>query len=234
MSSLGEIDFTTLREWRVAIVGVVIALFGLDLLDFVLPDVSATERPLRWVLLVGPHWLVMAAVLAIVVWVERRRLTSIGLKRPTLHDLGWGVVGFVVGVLTFAVSRPLVELLGLSATGSGIQTLASLPVGIVVALAVTAGIAEEVLFRGYPIERLAALTGNIWVGAVLTFVVFTVAHIPFWGLGGALQIGGWTVVVTVLYVRRRNLPACILMHICNDLFAFVLLPYLFEVGGAVA
>lgn len=108
--------------------------------------------------------------------------------------------------------------------------ISSLPTWLVVIIALTAGITEEVLFRGYPIERLAELTGELWVGAAVTFVTFTAVHIPFWGLGGAIQIGAWTLVVTVVYVRTRNLIACMLMHIANDLFAFVILPILFASG----
>jgi len=35
-------------------------------------------------------------------------------------------------------------------------------------------------------------------GAMLAYVIFAVLHIRFWGLDGALQIGAWTIVVTVL------------------------------------
>lgn len=219
----------TVREWWVSLVGVAIALFGAVLLIAVLSATSIAKGLPRWVLLIGPHWLVAGVVVAVVLWAERRQLASIGLEWPSLHDLGWAVVAFVVGILSFMVTRPLVELLGLSGTGTGggLRTILSFPIGIVVVLSVSAGITEEVMFRGYPIERLSEMTGSIWIAAALTVVMFTAAHIPLWGLGGALQIGGWTVVVTVLYVRLRNLPACILMHTCNDLFAYVVLPYFF-------
>jgi membrane protease YdiL (CAAX protease family) len=219
----------TRRERLLAMGGVAIALFGLDALGVVLPDLSTVEGPIRWLLLIGPHWTIAGVVVALVLWGERRALASIGLERPTAMDVGWGMAAFVVGVLAFGVTRPIVQSLGLDATGGGIETLASLPLSVVVVIAITAGVTEEVLYRGYPIERLTELTGDVRVGAGLTLVVFTVAHVPFWGVGGALQIGAWTVVVTVLYVRRRNLVACILMHVCNDLFAFVVLPALFGV-----
>jgi membrane protease YdiL (CAAX protease family) len=233
MSTLNKFPIlATLREWWVSLVGIVIALFGAVLLIAVLSATSIAKGLPQWVPLIGPHWLVTGVVVAVVLWAEGRGLASIGLEWPSLHDLGWTVVAFVGGTLTFLVTRPLVELLGLSGigTGGGIRTILSFPIGIVVALSVMAGISEEVLYRGYPIERLSELTGSIWIGAALTVVMFTAAHIPLWGLGGALQIGGWTVVVTVLYVRLRNLPACILMHTCNDLFAYVVLPY-FLGGG---
>lgn len=219
----------TLRErWR-ALVGIAVALFGLKALGFVLAEASTAEGPTRWVLLIGPHWTVAGLVVALVLWGERLTLPSIGLERPTARDAGWGVAAFVVGVIAFRLTRPIVRSLGLDATGGGIATLASLPLVVVVALAITAGVTEEVLYRGYPIERLTKLTGDVRIGAGVTVVVFAAAHVPFWGVGGALQIGVWAVVATVLYVRRRNLVTCILMHVLNDLFAFVVLPALFGV-----
>lgn len=218
------------QQWYV-VGGIVIALFGMDMLGVFLPAVMDVPRPLGWVVLLAPHWIVTAVVVGIVLWIERRRLVSIGLTRPSLRDVLLGIVGFVAGVASFVVTGPLVRELGLTSTGAGIATLDTLPVWVVAATAVTAGITEEVMFRGYPIERLTELTGSVWVGAGVTFVVFTVGHVGFWGLGGAIQIGVWTLIVTLLYVRTRNLPACILLHTANDLFAFVVLPALLDVGS---
>lgn len=192
----------------------------------------AAEGLARWVLLLGPHWLVAGVVIALVLWGERRRLASIGLERPSGRDVGWGVIAFVVGVTAFVAVQPLIEALGLTPAGRGVEMLTNFPLELLIAVAVTAGITEEILFRGYPIERLTEVTGNVWVGAAITFVVFTLAHVAFWGVGGALQIGVIGGVLTVLYVHRRNLVACIVMHTLNDLFAFVVVPLVFD-GGAV-
>ncbi|MEM4290456.1 MAG: CPBP family intramembrane glutamic endopeptidase, partial [Nitrososphaerota archaeon] len=93
--------------------------------------------------------------------------------------------------------------------------MARVPIALRIAVVITAGITEEILFRGYPIERLNSLTGRLGLSALIAYVVFVLPHIPFWGLGGTIQIGVWS-IVTILYIKRRNLPACILMHILND------------------
>lgn len=220
----------TLREQWLLIMGVLFALFGLNLVDMVLPPVGELVGPAQWVVLIGPHWLVAGLVVAGVLGIERRGLDSIGVTWPSTRELGLAVAGFLVGVLAFGVTQPLVQVLGLDSTRTGLKTLAMFPTWVVVLIALTAGVTEEVLFRGYPIERLSELTGELWIGAAVTYLVFTAGHIPFWGLGGALQISAWTLVVTVLYVRTRNLIACMVMHIANDLFAFVVLPVVFNVG----
>lgn len=98
-------------------------------------------------------------------------------------------------------------------------------------IALTAGVTEELLFRGYAIERLSEISGSTTIGACAAYVIFVGLHAPFWGIGGTLQIGVWSLLVTWLYVRRRTLVPCIVMHVLNDLFAFVLMPFLMTRSG---
>ncbi len=72
-----------------------------------------------------------------------------------------------------------------------------------------------------------SLTNRLGLSALIAYAAFVVLHIPFWGLGGTIQIGVWSIVITILYVKRRNLLACMLMHILNDAYAFILLLTLF-------
>ncbi len=183
-------------------------------------------NPSRVTFTIAKEWGVTLILLGIVFFWEHRTLASIGLKRMTGRDALWGVVGFVVGALTFIFTLPLVNALGLGTTSEGIAQLAQTPIALRVAIVITAGITEEILFRGYPIERLTEMTGRIGWGAGIAYIAFVLLHIPFWGLGGTIQIGIWSLVVTALFVWRRNLPACMLMHILNDAYAFILLPTL--------
>ena len=84
----------------------------------------------------------------------------------------------------------------------------------------------EILYRGYPIERLNRLTGRIWPGAVISLIIFVVFHLPS-GLGHTvglvLPIG---VILTGLYVWKRNLTLNIAVHFLTDSLILVLLPLL--------
>jgi uncharacterized protein len=89
----------------------------------------------------------------------------------------------------------------------------------------TAGITEEILFRGYLLERLGRLAGRGAVGVLGSLVAFGLVHLPAWGPGASIHITTWAAVVTGLYVWRRNLVACMLVHLLNDgLAAFVFAP----------
>lgn len=181
----------------------------------------------RAVLTIGQEWAVTLILLAIVFYWERRTLASIGITRMNWRDVLWGLLGFVVGAISFILTTPLVTALGLGTTSTGIEQLAQTPIALRIAVVITAGVTEEIVSRGYPIERITEMSGHIGWGAGIAYIAFVLLHLPFWGLGGTIQIGVWSLIVTILYVWRRNLPACMLMHILNDAYAFILLPTLF-------
>ncbi len=175
-------------------------------------------------LLMVEEWAVTLILLAIVFLWEKKSLASIGIKKMSWQDVLWGIIGFVIGALSFLLTSPVVNALGLGTTSSGILQLAQTPLALRVGIVLTAGVTEEILARGYPIERLYSLTNRLGLSALIAYVAFLLLHIPFWGLGGSIQIGIWSIVITILYIKRRNLLACMLMHILNDAYAFILLP----------
>ena len=75
---------------------------------------------------------------------------------------------------------------------------------------------EEILFRGIAIEQLTALTGNRWLAAIVTMVVFTLVHALHFDWVQLIPIFGAAVVLTGLYLWRRDLMANIIAHILVD------------------
>ena len=196
-------------------------LFVSLILPFTLP---ALHMPLQMYMVM--KWgLVLLLILIVLFW-EGRNLDSMGFRKPSWGDLIYGFLGFVVGVILFVITSYLLVLFGLKTTSPGILRIAEIPFSIRVLMVLTAGITEEILFRGYPIERLYELTGNMYIAAFLPWLAFTLLHVYFWGVGGAIQIGVWSIVITLLYIWRRSILACMTMHILNDAYAFLLLPYI--------
>jgi membrane protease YdiL (CAAX protease family) len=208
-------------------IGLSLALGAPIVLALALGSARRTGGDVSFVRTIVVDWVFAILLLAIVRFGERLSLSSIGLRRVSVGDVLWGVGGFVLGGLVFAVTTPLVQLFGLGDTSQGIARLAQSSMGLRVAIVLTAGITEEILFRGYPIERLYTLTGRLPLAGLISYVVFVLLHLAFWGVGGTIQIGAWALIVTWLYVRRRSLAACMIMHILNDGYAFILLPYFF-------
>ncbi len=102
--------------------------------------------------------------------------------------------------------------------------LQSLPFILRLALVLTAGIFEEVLYRGYALERLTTIWRSQWAAAVATVVLFTLAHLPVIGLAYLPAVGVVSVLVTLLYLWRRDLILNMAAHATIDGIALLVLP----------
>ena len=215
------------------IIGLAVALAGIPSVEliasFIFNSFHITALIIRGLLV---KWLLAGIIVCIVVYIEDRPLSSIGVGAINWKDIGGAILAFVLGAVSYPLTTPLVESLGLDTTVSGLEQLAALPVSLVVGVALTAAVTEELLYRSYPIERINELTGSTVLGAGLTLLFFVLFHIPFWGLGGTVQIGVNAILFTLLYLWRRNLFTCILSHAITDIYAFVIIPrYLMEYVG---
>jgi len=172
-------------------------------------------------------WGRVGLVAALVMYWEARPLSSIGLHPPQWRD-------FLHGIGTLAVLLVLNSLLqsALSAAGIGmqagevIQNMSSMSLLVNAAVALTAGITEEILYRGVAIERLEELTGSVTVAAILPALVFVGVHIPVWGWGTGLVQLGYVAVFTGGYLYTRRLAPLIIAHVLLDSIGLVIYPAL--------
>jgi membrane protease YdiL (CAAX protease family) len=171
------------------------------------------------------YWALFAVVLAVIIYVEKEDLSSIGLRRPSVSTIVWAIV-LVCGInfLLSPAAMWVVNKAGLSGYEFGLSNMARLPVWYKVFLAISAGVIEETLYRGYAIERLASLTGSYWVGGAIAAVAFSLSHLPAWGIGPSLVFLVATVVTTLFYIWKRDLLALILAHAIGDTIGLVVLP----------
>jgi membrane protease YdiL (CAAX protease family) len=168
-----------------------------------------------------PLWAITLLLLVIMRRFEGESYSSIGLRRPSGMDLGYAVAGFALGFLTIVAGNPLVQLLHLQSAESvaSRQLTPAMPL-----ILLTSPTTEEILFRGYAIERLETLTNRTALAVLVSIAAFLFAHVPLWGLGGVLQFLPWSIVISGLYVWRRNLPACMAMHFLGDLLGLAVIP----------
>ncbi len=179
-----------------------------------------------WAFIRGPpsvllwNWLAVALLLAFVVGVERRPLASIALRRPSAQDIQWALVFWAVATVTTGALHSIAP----PPSSAGLATVLRLSLPVIVALIVTTAITEEVLYRGYSIERLRELTGRLWLAIPISFALFVWPHVAFFGPHWLLYHGLTPVLIYALYVWRRNLWACMLMHLLGN--AMLLIPAL--------
>jgi membrane protease YdiL (CAAX protease family) len=162
--------------------------------------------------------LLFCGLAGLIIWVvirlERLPLRSIGVRRPDWATFVSGVLLWLVTLFLLPlITAPLLNAMGTAGLDAGLQQLAKLPAWFRVFLGVTGGVVEEILYRGYAVERLATITGREWLGGAISAVAFGLAHIPTWGIGFALAADlPFGILMTVFYLWRRDLLANMLAH----------------------
>lgn len=202
--------------WWVVLAGVALAWTPMWLPPLVRAAGADPSQRLVLLGLTGPAasiaWnvLAVALLLAWVRGVERRDLDSLRIVRPTGRDLESALVLFGPAMLWSWLGS--LVLPPVDGPGRGSAEIVALPLLAVVAMVLTAAVFEEVLFRGYPLERLTELLGCRWLAVALTAPFFVVPHLTLFGPAWLLHHAGGTVAIYVLYLWRRNLVACMALH----------------------
>ena len=168
-------------------------------------------------------WALTLVLLAYILLVERRPLSSIGLERPNWKTAAFGALGalVMVGGMAF-IYIVIYPALGLSASEPGMAAVTALPFWLRVLIVVRAAVFEEMYFRGFAIERLTDILGSRWGAAAISFVAFTAEHLGYWGWAHLMIAGLGGVVLTGLYLWRRDLGANIIAHLLTDAIGFLL------------
>jgi len=199
------------------------------------PLLVLPTRLLAGIHIAGALWIEEAAfwglailVVGILHYGERLPLSAIGLGRPTWTSFWWGIAGAVAVRIT--ASLVLLAYAKLSGTSLSqefardlgtVTRLGSLPLAVIFLLALRAGVVEELLFRGYGIERLAAVTGNRGVAAAISLGMFTAAHLGTWDIQFLIVVFPAGLVLTLLFVWRRDLWANMWAHFFTDSVSLV-------------
>ncbi|HUA24033.1 MAG TPA: type II CAAX endopeptidase family protein [Steroidobacteraceae bacterium] len=207
------------RAWRTSAVGILLALgfFSLPVGSWIHEDAGLANR-VAFELIV---WAWVVGILLYVARVERRPLSSIGFRAPGLTD--W-IIAILAGILMLALLALilLVVFPALRWNESSQQaSILALPYWLNVLIVVRAAVSEEILFRGYPMERLEETTGSRAIAGVVTCAVFTLDHISFWGWHHIFIAGTAGAALTVLYIWRRNIWVNMIAHFMVDAAAFL-------------
>jgi uncharacterized protein len=102
------------------------------------------------------------------------------------------------------------------------QAMSKYPVWLKTMLVIRAGVIEETFFRAYAITRIKQLTNSNLLAYTIPLLVFAIGHFAYGNLNhiiGAFILG---LVLTVYFVRSKNLPANIIGHSLYDALGFIL------------
>ena len=216
----------SVRSTRWTWVGLLLVIAAPELIAALSPAVASDGSNL---LALGFFHLLFVAtgalLLLIIVRGERLPLRSVGLRRPGWSTIETATLLFLAGLVLHAiVIGPLSRIWGQEDVEAGVHQLSLMPLWFRLGVGATSGVVEELLYRGFAIERLATLTGNRIVGAIVATVVFALAHIPAWGIGYAL-VGDLPagVLLAAFYLWKRDLVANMLAHSGGLIFSMLTL-----------
>jgi CAAX protease family protein len=188
-------------------------------LSFVLVAVATILRDLSFVALIG-----------FFLWRNRERWGRIGMK----IEGGWnevllGAALFIPVFLGAGLLERLFRSMGLSApptpqprfltaTGSKELVLGAVLVTVV-------AFSEEIIFRGYLIDRLSNVTRSTAAAVLLSSFIFSLGH-GYEGTAGVATVGVLGLIFALVYLWRANLVAPIVMHFLQDFIGIVMVPLL--------
>jgi membrane protease YdiL (CAAX protease family) len=174
-------------------------------------------------------------LLAIVWWGLRMRGTPLrqilGLRRTGASEL-WMDVAIALGfwfasLIVLSLAASLLRFAHLHPENvrgivSKLAPASAAELALWTALSISAGICEELIFRGYLQQQFTALTRSAVLGIAIAAILFGSAHL-YEGVSGALLIMLYGALFGILAHLRRSLRPGIFAHAWHDaLSGFVL------------
>lgn len=161
-----------------------------------------------------------------------RGLRRRGVSLRTLVGGRWArprdvAIDVLVGLLAWGVWVGVARALdGWPAPGDAGSVAAMLPssrleLGLWIALAVSAGFAEELVFRGYLQAQLHALTHRRTVALVLQATLFGISH-GYKGAQGCIRIVIYGLLMGILALARGSLRPGMVAHAWTDIAGGIL------------
>jgi len=176
----------------------------------------------------GIDWGFAVVLILIVVFWERKPLASMGFKSVDLSVVatGLGLGGFLmVGILGWSLLAPMLS----GGTETLNETMSETPTSVpppyfflwyAPFALITASFAEEIIYRGYAMERLLRIGVGPVTTVLVTQIAFALYHLKD-GLGSVLMVATIGSLFAVYYVLTRNLWVTIIGHFFVDAMAIL-------------
>lgn len=206
----------------VLIIGLIISLGGSFLWMLAVKKFhfdSFSLQPRLWL------WILASISLGFAAYGSNSWLSNIGIG-----SFGWkGLLGAIGAIIAVFVGGILLQFLqkALGVTFSKaekmMQKISALSVPYRIFVAFTAGVTEEILFRGYAIGIGQYIFGSLKIAFVVSLIAFVAAHYKN-GISQLIPVFWATLVMSFLFILTNNLLACILAHFVIDAVSFLVQP----------
>lgn len=141
------------------------------------------------------------------------------------RDFGVALLFWIIAMVVLAAIASLLRLFHLIQPEKAVIALAPqsfAQIIVWIALCITAGIFEEFVFRGYLLQQFSSMRGKLWIGVLVSSLLFGAAH-GYEGIGGMIAIVAYGVMFCLLAIQRRSLRAGMIAHAWHDSLTGVLI-----------
>ena len=200
-------------------------LFACSLFNTLLMESLGMRKANFWILLLSriEQWILLPLVALYTLKIEKRGLLLWKNRKYKIHLLLVHVLLlYLAAILVMIPVQLLISASGINRVSPVLSNIKSIIVAypaMLPCIAITAGIVEEYIFRGYMQPRLEVLFKNSWAGILISSLLFAAIHYGFGTLTN--MIGPFIIglVFSVYYWKYRNIYALIGCHILIDLIA---------------
>ena len=210
--------------WMGAMAGIIGLLMGASRLEEALGAVGTGATPSSLILLLLTFVGMALGAFAATRWLHKRPVATLfGPRNIVLRDfaVGFGIFAVIAlpGILWFFASLDLTRGVAWPVW------LMFLPLALVGLLTQTG--AEEIVFRGYMQQQLAARFASRWVWMVLPSVIFGLVHYAPEEMGGSVWMivfvtGFFGLLMADLTARSGSIGMAWGLHFANNMFAILL------------
>jgi membrane protease YdiL (CAAX protease family) len=184
---------------------------------------------LQYALTLVWEWLLAAFVL----WGLRMRGVPLrqllGVRRASARewreDLLLAAAFWIAASAILAAIGVLLHLAHFSVPEKTLSQLApvnALELTLWILLSISAGICEELVFRGYLLQQFASIGGQLWIGVLASSLLFGVAH-GYEGVAGIIAITAYGAMFCTLAILRGSLRPGMMAHAWHDIFSGIAL-----------
>ncbi len=212
----------------ILISGISLQLFILFAGTFLLPTLIDTGFPYKTVFYISRLfiWLCLAIVFLYTYYIEKQPFL---LYNEQEYSASYYIKSIVKTMLILMLAVFVVSFL-LKTIGYGVESekmnqvmkLFKNNIPLIVFTCLTAGITEELLFRGYLIPRLEILLKNKYLAILISSILFGLMHYSY---GTLIQvIGPFTIglILALHYHLYRNIKIVIICHFLWDFMVLII------------
>jgi membrane protease YdiL (CAAX protease family) len=130
----------------------------------------------------------------------------------------------------YPVAMLVAALLGLEEM-TGMSYSLTTPINVVNAIlfpVLLVPLTEDIIFRGFLLSVLCQRIRSLWLVGFVGVLMFAIIHVPYFGWTGAIFLLLWIPLSVLLFFGRESIYPPYVMHVLNNLFAYVAVPLLFR------